>query len=78
LHHIWPQFDPDLVRDHAVEIGVQVNGRVRGTVTLPLDADVETATAAALAEPRVHSHLEGKTVRKVIYVKGKILNFILG
>jgi leucyl-tRNA synthetase len=74
----WPQFDPDLVRDHAVEIGVQVNGRVRGTVTLPLDADVETATAAALAEPRVHSHLEGKTVRKVIYVKGKILNFILG
>jgi len=73
----WPQFDPDLVRDHAVEIGVQVNGRVRGTVTLALDADVETATAAALAEPRVASHLEGKKVRKVIYVKGKILNFIL-
>jgi leucyl-tRNA synthetase len=73
----WPQFDPDLVRDHAAEIGVQVNGRVRGTVTLPLDADVETATAAALAEPRVASHLEGKKLRKVIYVKGKILNFIL-
>jgi leucyl-tRNA synthetase len=74
----WPQFDPDLVHDQTVEIGVQVNGKVRGTITLPVDADVELAKAAALAEPRIASHLQGKNVRKVIYVKGKILNFLLG
>jgi leucyl-tRNA synthetase len=74
----WPQFDPDLVHDRAVEIGVQVNGKVRGAITLAVDADVEVAKAAALADPRIASHLQGKKVRNVIYVKSKILNFILG
>jgi leucyl-tRNA synthetase len=74
----WPVFDPDLVRDEVVEIGVQVNGRVRGTITLAADADEQTARAAALAEERVRAHVEGKTVKKFIYVKGKIANFIVG
>jgi leucyl-tRNA synthetase len=73
----WPPFDPDLVRDETVEIGVQIQGRLRGTVTLPVDADTEVARTVALAEPRVASHLQGKRVRNVIYVKGKIINFIL-
>ncbi len=74
----WPKFDPDLVHDQTLEIGVQVNGKVRGTITLAIDADVEVAKVAALAEPRIATHVQGKNVRKVIYVKGKILNFILG
>ena len=74
----WPQFDPDLVKEDVVEIGVQVNGKVRGAITLAVDADEATAREAALGEPRVGTHLEGKTIKKVIYVKGKILNFIVG
>jgi leucyl-tRNA synthetase len=74
----WPEFDPALVKDAEVEIGVQVNGKLRGTLTLAVDADEETAREAALAEPKVKTHLEGKTVRKFIYVKGKIANFIVG
>ncbi len=74
----WPEFDPALVRDEAVEIGVQVNGKLRGTVTLAVDADEETARQTALAEERVRAHLEGKTVKKFIYVKGKIVSFIVG
>jgi leucyl-tRNA synthetase len=77
-HEPWPAFDPELVRDEVVEIGVQVNGRVRGTITLAADADEDTARAAALAEERVRAHVEGKTVKKFIYVKGKIANFIVG
>ena len=73
----WPEFDPALVKDDVVEIGVQVNGKVRGTVTLAVDADEATALAAAKAEARVQAQLEGKTLRKVIYVKGKILNLIV-
>jgi len=73
----WPTFDPALVKDDVVEIGVQVNGKLRGTITLAVDADEATALEAAKAEERVQAHLQGKTVKKVIYVKGKILNLIV-
>jgi leucyl-tRNA synthetase len=74
----WPAFDPQLVVDETIVIGVQVNGRLRGTITLPVDADEDSARAAALAEERVRAHVEGKNVKKFIYVKGKIANFIVG
>ena len=74
----WPEFDPALVKDDIVEIGVQINGKVRGAITLAIDADEATALAAAKAEERIRGHLEGKTLKKVIYVKGKILNLIVG
>jgi leucyl-tRNA synthetase len=73
----WPEFDPALIHEETVEIGVQVDGRLRGTVTLPTDADEETALAGALAEPRVFAFLKGRAAKKVVYVKGKIINLIL-
>jgi leucyl-tRNA synthetase len=76
-HEPWPSFDPALVVEDTVEIGVQVNGRVRGTVTLAVDADEERARTAAAADPRVASHLAGKTVKRFIYVRGRIVNFIV-
>jgi leucyl-tRNA synthetase len=77
-HEPWPEFDPALAHDEVVEIGVQVNGKLRGTVTIPVEADELFARDAALAEERVRAHLEGKTVKKFIYVKGKIANFLVG
>jgi leucyl-tRNA synthetase len=74
----WPEFDPALVRDETAEIGVQVNGKLRGTIKIAVDADEDTARSAALAEERVRAHVEGKTVKKFIYVKGKIVSFIVG
>ena len=74
----WPEFDPALVRDDVVEIGVQVNGKLRGTITLAVDADESTAREISLAEPRIRAHVEGKTVKKFIYVKAKIASFIVG
>ncbi|HEY1697391.1 MAG TPA: leucine--tRNA ligase [Polyangiaceae bacterium] len=74
----WPEFDPALVKDDVVEIGVQVNGKLRGAITLAVDADEAVARAAALEDEKVRAHVEGKTVRKFIYVKGKIVNFIVG
>ncbi|MEO6417832.1 MAG: class I tRNA ligase family protein, partial [Polyangiaceae bacterium] len=74
----WPTFDPALVKDHVVEMGVQVNGKFRGAVAIAIDADEATARAAALADPKIALHVEGKTVKKVIYVPAKILNFIVG
>lgn len=62
--------------DDEVQIIVQVNGKLRDRIALPADADKEAATAVARASDKVAPHLEG-TVRKVIFIPGKILNFVV-
>jgi leucyl-tRNA synthetase len=74
----WPTFDPELVKDSEVEIGVQVNGKVRGSVKLSITAPEAEAREVALAVPTVSQHVTGKTIKKVVYVAGRILNFIVG
>jgi len=73
----WPQFDPALTEDSVIEIAVQVNGKVRGRAALARDADEAAAKEAALADPNVSKFIEGKTLKKLVYVPGKILNFIV-
>lgn len=73
----WPTFDPELVRDDEIELVVQVNGRLRGVVRLPLDADEGTALAVARANAAIKGHLGDKDPRKVVYVPGKVLNLVL-
>jgi leucyl-tRNA synthetase len=74
----WPTYDPALCIDAEVEIAVQVNGKVRGRITLARDADEATARELALADDGARAHLAGKTVRKVVYVPGRIVNLIVG
>ncbi len=73
----WPQYDPQLTVDDVIEIAVQVNGKVRGRVTLAQDAPEDAAREAGLADPKVAKFLESGQLRKVIYVPGKILNLII-
>ena len=74
----FPQADPAaLVRD-AVTLAVQVNGKLRGTIEMPVDATREAVEAAALAEPNVAKFMDGLSVRKVIVVPGKIVNIVAG
>ncbi len=76
-HEPWPTFDAELVKDDVIEMGVQVNGKFRATVTLPVDATEEVARAEAMRDAKVASYTDGKTIKKVIYVPGKILNLIV-
>lgn len=71
----WPEFDEEKTKESVIEIGVQVNGKVRGTVSLPVDADKDTALAAG--REAVADKLEGKTIVKEIYVPGRILNIVV-
>ncbi len=71
----WPEFDDAKTKESVIEIGVQVNGKVRGTVSLAVDASKEEALAAGKAA--VADKLEGKTVVKEIYVPGRILNIVV-
>ena len=73
----WPDADPAMLVDDAVEIPVQVNGKKRGVVTLSPDADEATALAAARKDERIAQALEEGTLRKTIWVPGRILNLII-
>jgi leucyl-tRNA synthetase len=74
----WPKFDPALAKDDQITIAVQVMGKTRGTIEIEAGADQATAEALGRKVASVASQLEGKTVRKVIFVKDKILNFVVG
>ena len=65
-----------LVVDDEVEIAVQVNGKLRATITVPMDSGKEAVVAAALADPKVQKFTEGKSLVKTILVKNKLVNLI--
>ncbi|MCS7294450.1 MAG: class I tRNA ligase family protein, partial [Chloroflexota bacterium] len=73
----WPAYDPELAKDDEVEVVVQVNGKVRGHLRLAPDAPEEVARQRALELERVRAALDGATPRRVIYVPGKLLNFVV-
>ncbi len=74
----WPVWSADALERDSVTVVVQINGKLRGKLTLPADASREEAEAAALADATVSRHLQGLTVRKVIVVPGKLVNVVAG
>ena len=74
----WPQYDDAYVQESTIKIAVQVNGKVRGTIQIPADASKEDVLASAKAEDSVAKYLEEKTLRREIYVPGKIVNLVVG
>ena len=73
----WPEYDEAKTIDQTIEIAVQINGKVRGTVTLPMNCERDAALALAKADERIAPQLEGKTIVKEIYVPNKILNIVV-
>ena len=73
----WPEYDESKTVDATIEVGVQVNGKVRGAVTIPAGCDKDTALMAAKENARVASFIEGKKIVKEIYVPGKIINIVV-
>ena len=74
----WPVWDEAALVEDEVTIVVQVNGKLRGKVSVAAGAGEEEVRTAALADAKVLAHTEGKTVRKIIYVPGKLLNIVVG
>ena len=73
----WPVVDESALSRAEVEIVVQVNGRLRGRVVVPSGADRDLVQDAALAEPNVKRFVDGKPVRKIIVVPGKLVNVVI-
>jgi len=72
----WPSYDPTLATEETVQLAVQVNGKLRGTVRVAREATQDDAFAAAMAEPSVAKWVTGPP-KKIIYVKGRLLNIVV-
>lgn len=72
----WPEFDEEAVKEDTVEIGVQINGKVKGKVEIAVDEDSQTVIAKAKEIPAVAKAIEGKNIVKEIYVPGRIVNIV--
>jgi leucyl-tRNA synthetase len=74
---IWPTYDPELAKDKEITIGVQINGKMRGQVTLAPDATEVEAMVAVRADAGLADKINDAMIRKIIYVPGRIINFII-
>ena len=73
----WPEYDEAKTVDDTVQLPVQINGKVRTTITLPKDADKDAVLASAKADEKIAAAIEGKTIVKEIVVPGKIINIVV-
>ncbi|HVL64923.1 MAG TPA: leucine--tRNA ligase [Actinomycetota bacterium] len=73
----WPTFDPDLARDEEVMMVVQVNGKVRDTIPVPVTIDQEGMLERAMSSTKVRSHLDGKEIAKVVAKPPKLLSLVV-
>ena len=77
MQNDWPVYDESKTVDSEVEMAVQVLGKLRGTITVPVDSDEQTVVEAAKAVEKVAKQIEGKQIVKVIHVKNKLVNLIV-
>jgi len=75
--HHWPEHDPDKARESTVEVAVQVNGKLRGTVSGPAGMNQDRAEELARLDENVARYLEGGAVKRAIYVPNRLLNFVV-
>ena len=77
-YHAWPVADHALLKADVIEIPVQVNGKVRGKITVPAEAAESEVIEIAKADANVGKHLAGQSLKRAIYVRGRIVNFVVG
>ncbi len=76
-HEPWPEYDPNLIREKEIELAVQVNGKIKDRIVVAADADEDTIKGKALACDKVVEAMAGKTPRKVIVIKSRLVNIVV-
>ncbi|RJQ51345.1 MAG: leucine--tRNA ligase [Nitrospiraceae bacterium] len=77
LKQPWPSWDEEIAKEEETELVVQINGKVRGRVMIPAGLDDEAVKEKAFSEPKVREHLDGKTLKKVVVVQGRLVNIVI-
>ncbi len=78
FNQTWPGWDDAYTKFDTVTVAVQINGKMRGKVTVDMDSEESDVLNAAMEDSVVSRHLDGKEIRKKVYVKNKILNLVIG
>ncbi len=73
----WPKYDPELAKDKEIMLVIQINGKVRDQISSPADISAEDAKKIALESEKIKKWIEGKIIRKIIFVKGKLVNIVV-
>ena len=73
----WPEYDEEKCKENSIEIVAQVNGKLRAKLIVPADITADDAVAAAKADEKVAQSIEGKTIVKELYVKGRLVNIVV-
>lgn len=73
----WPQYDPALVKEETIELVVQINGKVRARLSVPADISEEDARNLSLSDEGIKKWLDGKEPKKLIFVKGRLVNIVV-
>ena len=73
----WPQYEPDKAREDNVEIAIQINGKLRGTITVETDIDKNSVEKIARAEKNIARYLDTAMVKRVVYVPNRLVNFVV-
>lgn len=74
----WPGYDESLIKTEEITLVVQVNGKLRDRIEAPADISEETAKELALSSEKVRPHVDGKEIRKAVYVPGRLVNLVVG
>ncbi|PIW92896.1 MAG: leucine--tRNA ligase, partial [Candidatus Moranbacteria bacterium CG_4_8_14_3_um_filter_43_15] len=73
----WPEYDPKLVKDEEITLIIQINGKLRDQIKAPAGVKEEEAKRLALESKKVIKYMEGKNIQKVIFVKDRLINFVV-
>jgi leucyl-tRNA synthetase len=73
----WPNYDPKKIEAESIELAVQINGKFRGSLVVPRDAKQKEVEQAVFAEARFERCFENKQVERVVFVKNRLINFVL-
>jgi leucyl-tRNA synthetase len=74
----WPEFDEAVARAEEIVVPVQVNGKLRGRLTVPAGTSEDRLRELALGDPQLRPHLDGKQVKKTVVVAGKLVSIVVG
>jgi len=73
----WPRYDPQLIKEEIITLIIQVNGKVRGKIKTEADVSAKKAEVLAISSKKVQKWIEGKEIKKVIFVPGKLINIVV-
>ena len=75
--HKWPVYDEEKCKENSIEIVAQINGKVRAKLVIPADIEADEAIALAKADEKIAEAIDGKTIVKELYVKGRLVNIVI-